>query len=98
MSLEHIADVEDERWAEFGPGAVGVGWDMMLNGLAAHVTTGAAVDPAAAMEWMTSPDGVRFVTESSDYWCAASIAAGTPEAAAQAAADRTTAAYTGTSA
>ena len=27
FELEHIAHVDDERWAQFGPGAVGVGWD-----------------------------------------------------------------------
>ncbi len=30
FELEHIAHVDDERWAEFGPGAVGVGWDTGL--------------------------------------------------------------------
>jgi uncharacterized protein YndB with AHSA1/START domain len=29
--LEHIAHVDDERWAQFGPGAVGVGWDLALR-------------------------------------------------------------------
>ena len=28
LELEHIAHVDDERWAEFGPGAVGIGWDL----------------------------------------------------------------------
>ena len=27
LALEHIAHVEDEFWDQFGPGAVGVGWD-----------------------------------------------------------------------
>src|SRR3954467_12124353 len=27
FELEHIAHVDDTKWAEFGPGAVGVGWD-----------------------------------------------------------------------
>ena len=26
-TLEHIAHVDDERWLQYGPGAVGVGWD-----------------------------------------------------------------------
>jgi len=46
------------------------------------------------MEWLVSPEGVRFVTESSEAWCAAAIAAGEEPAAAEAAAKRTTAAYT----
>lgn len=28
FEIEHTAHVDDERWAEFGPGAVGLGYDM----------------------------------------------------------------------
>jgi uncharacterized protein YndB with AHSA1/START domain len=96
FTLEHVAHVDDSRWTEFGPGAVGVGWDGMLLGLTMHLEGGMAIDPADAVAWQTSPDGIRFVTESSAAWCAAAIAAGDDPEAAQAAADRTTAAYTGT--
>jgi uncharacterized protein YndB with AHSA1/START domain len=96
FELEHIAHVDDERWAEFGPGAVGVGWDMGLMGLATHLSSGAAVAPEEGAAWLASPDGRRFAELSSGRWCAASIAAGTDEGAAKAAADRTTAAYTAT--
>jgi hypothetical protein len=94
--LEHIAHVDDARWAEFGPGAVGVGWDSMLLGLTMHLEGHMAITPAEAMEWLVSPEGVRFVTESSSAWCAAAIAAGDEPEAAEAAAKRTTAAYTAT--
>jgi uncharacterized protein YndB with AHSA1/START domain len=95
FTLEHTAHVDDERWAQFGPGAVGVGWDSMLLGLAMHLESGASIDPAEAVAWTASPEGVRFMTESSDAWRAASVAAGEDPAAAAAAAARTTAAYTG---
>lgn len=94
FELEHIAHV-DAHWDEFGPGAVGVGWDMALTGLSAHLVTKEAVDPAAAMEWAASDQGKAFVTLSSEGWCAANIAAGENEETATAAAKRTTAAYTG---
>jgi uncharacterized protein YndB with AHSA1/START domain len=94
FQLEHIARVEDERWAEFGPGAVGVGWDLGLLGLSMHLDSGEAVDPAEVAAWTASDDGKRFVTLSSRTWGDASIAAGTDRAAAAAARDRTTAAYT----
>src|ERR1700747_1695440 len=42
FELEHIAHVDDERWAEFGPGAVGVGWDTGLLGLSLYLATGAS--------------------------------------------------------
>ena len=92
LQLEHIAHVDDERWAEFGPGAVGVGWDLGLMALARHLATGA--DVASEQTWTASPEGLRFMTDSSEAWCAASIAGGTDPAAARDAADRTTAAYT----
>jgi uncharacterized protein YndB with AHSA1/START domain len=94
FELEHIARVDDERWAEFGPGAVGVGWDLGLMGLSLHLDSGEAVDPAEVAAWSASDDGKRFVTLSSRAWGDASIAAGTDRAAAEAARDRTTAAYT----
>jgi uncharacterized protein YndB with AHSA1/START domain len=94
--LDHIAQVDDELWARFGPGAVGVGWDSGLIGLYLHLTTGQAVDPARVAEWSASAEGRRFMTASSDAWYEASVAFGTDPGAARAAADRTTAVYTGT--
>lgn len=95
FELEHIAYVDDERWAEFGPGAVGVGRDLGLMGLARHLSSGGSLDPKESMAWLGSEEGRRYVTPSSEGWYEASVAAGTPQAAARAAADRTTAAYTG---
>ncbi|MFF3514771.1 SRPBCC family protein [Streptomyces sp. NPDC002573] len=95
FELDHIAHVDDERWAEFGPGAVGVGWDMGLLGLSRHLATGASVDPAESMAWLASDEGRRYVTLSSAAWGEANAASGEPEEAARAAAERTTAAYTG---
>ena len=94
LELEHIAHVPEELWDQFGPGAVGVGWDMALAGLAQHLETGASNDPKAAMAWLGSDDGKQFVHLSSDDWRRASVLAGTEETAAHAAAERTTAAYT----
>jgi uncharacterized protein YndB with AHSA1/START domain len=95
FELEHIAHVDDVRWAEFGPGAVGVGWDLGLMGLSMHLASGQRVDPSAVASWMASDDGRQFVAASSQGWEQASIAAGTDPSAARAAAERTTAFYTG---
>jgi hypothetical protein len=43
---------------------------------------------------MASPEGIDFVTAASQQWGRASIAAGEARAVAEAAAERTTAAYT----
>lgn len=96
LVLEHIAHVDDQRWAQFGPGAVGVGWDMGLLGLATHLSSGATVDPQEVASWLASSEGRQFMSASSERWCEASIAAGTDEADARIAAAATIAAYTGT--
>jgi uncharacterized protein YndB with AHSA1/START domain len=95
FELEHTAHVDDELWAQYGPGAVGLGYDMAFVGLYLHLTSGGAtVDPAQAQAWFFSPEGLRFITEASTAWGEASAAAGTDPAAARAAAERTTTAYT----
>jgi uncharacterized protein YndB with AHSA1/START domain len=95
FELEHLAHVDDERWGQFGPGAVGVGWDLALIGLLLHTGGADTVDPAAVEAWTVSDDGRAFITQSSERWRDASIAAGTDSDAAREAGDRTTAAYTG---
>jgi uncharacterized protein YndB with AHSA1/START domain len=95
FELEHFALVDNEKWAEFGPGAVGVGWDLGLLGLLLHLGGQDTVDPEAFAAWSMSDDGRRFVVLSSAAWRDASIAAGTDPDEARAAGDRTTAAYTG---
>jgi uncharacterized protein YndB with AHSA1/START domain len=37
LTLEHTAVVPAEMWEQFGPGSVGVGWDLGLLGLGAHL-------------------------------------------------------------
>jgi uncharacterized protein YndB with AHSA1/START domain len=95
LELRHTAPVTPERWAQFGPGAVGVGWDMALLGLALHLESGVSMDPSEGAAWAASEEGVAFMTGSSDAWCDVAVAAGDERGAARAAADRTIAAYTG---
>ncbi|MBR0872510.1 SRPBCC family protein [Bradyrhizobium tropiciagri] len=97
LELEHVAVVEGEFWDRYGPGAVGVGWDLALLGLALYLATppGEAFDRAAASAWPASDDGKDFIRRSSSDWSRASIAAGTDEVAARRAAANTTAFYCG---
>ena len=95
FELAHIARVDDERWAQFGPGAVGVGWDLSILGLAAHLETGSSVAPEAARDWTGSENYRDYVDASSRGWREASQVYGTDPGAATEAADRTTAFYTG---
>ena len=96
LQLRHTAPVSDGMWEEFGPGAVGLGWELGLVGLGLHVTTGSAVVAKQGMEWQTSDNARDFIARASDAWCETSVAFGTAPDAARAAADRVTAAYTAT--
>lgn len=94
IQLDHIAIPGDHR-DRFGPGAVGVGWDLALIGLSLYLRDNSAVDPPAFQEWSASDDGKRFVTVSSERWGDADVASGTAADLARATADRTASAYTG---
>jgi uncharacterized protein YndB with AHSA1/START domain len=96
FALEHIAHVDDEMWAQFGPGAVGVGWDQTLLGLSLYLAGGEDLPARDEVEaWQTSDVGRDYARQSSDRWCEASIAFGTDPDAARATAGRTTDFYTG---
>jgi uncharacterized protein YndB with AHSA1/START domain len=94
FELDHIAHVDDERWGEFGPGAVGIGWDLTLSGLSAHLSSGADNDAEQVTAWMVSDEGRGFMTRSGERWYEADVAGGGDPAAARPAADRTIAFYT----
>jgi uncharacterized protein YndB with AHSA1/START domain len=78
LELEHTAIVPDEFWTMYGPGAVGVGWEGGLLGLALHLTGGSIDDPIA---WQSSDEGRDFNTRSSQAWGVASTVAGEDPAA-----------------
>ncbi len=94
MTLEHTAIIED-HWNQFGPGAVGIGWDLALMGLAQHLATGVSADHEAAEAWMGSPNGKAFMSESGEFWRAAHVASGVDAASARERSDRTIAFYRG---
>jgi len=94
LEIEHIAHVGDDMWAQFGPGAVGIGWDSILLGLSQHLSGAPALDPANSAAWVASDEGKRFMTLSGERWRDAHVASGADEAEARAMAERTIAAYT----
>jgi uncharacterized protein YndB with AHSA1/START domain len=95
LVVEHIAQVDDETSRKFGPGAIGMGWDSMLLGLALHLSTGESVDPSEGQQWLGTEDGRRFLTLSGEGWYAANVASGEEPAVAREAADRCLKAYLG---
>ena len=96
LLLEHMIPVDDDEiWREFGPGAVGMGWDSMLLGLAIHLSTGETIDPSFGQQWTGTEDGRRFLKLSGEEWYTASVAFGVDPAAARVMADRCIKAYLG---
>ena len=95
LTLTHTAHLS-EHWDEYGPGAVGVGWELSLLGLAFHLAQPAAPKPDETA-FAASPEGKAFITGSSEAWGQAAVAFGADPDAARAAAGRTTAFYTGES-
>jgi len=97
LRLEHTAhiDPDDPHMQQFGPGAVGVGWDLTLLGLQQHLAAPdrSIADEAAGL--LTTPGGRELVERSGQAWVEADIAAGTPEADARRRGEATIAAYSG---
>ena len=93
LKLTHTS-LLSEHWDLYGPGAVGVGWELGLMGLAIHIVQPNEPKPDEAA-FATSPDGKEFITGSSERWGHASVAAGTDPDVAATAARRTTPFYTG---
>ena len=95
LRLVHTASTENDHWEQYGPGAVGVGWDGLLHGLGLHLASGEPLDPEVAAEWPTSAEGQAFTRGSGDQWRHADVAAGTPTADAERRAAGTVAAFLG---
>jgi uncharacterized protein YndB with AHSA1/START domain len=94
LELVHESPVDPEFWTQFGPGAVGVGWDMALLGLGLHLGSDASVDPAQAAAWSVSDQGKAFAGAAAHGWAEAAVADGDDAEEAAAAAERTVAFFT----
>ena len=95
LALTHTS-LDSEHWAEYGPGAVGVGWELAALGLSLYLAQPTAPKPDEAT-FSASRDGKAFIVGSSDGWREAAVASGMDPDPARVAADRTTAFYTGES-
>jgi uncharacterized protein YndB with AHSA1/START domain len=94
LELAHEAHVDPDMWGQFGPGAVGVGWDLALIGLDQHIESGASVDRAEAAAFPASPEGVELIRRSATDWADAAVGDGEEPGAAHEAAERTVGFYT----
>ncbi len=95
LELRHIAPLSP-HWEQFGPGAVGVGWDLGIMGLARHLADPSIeVPPEAAAEWATSQEARDGYSFSARAWGEAAIADGEDPEHARKAAEATRAFYCG---
>jgi uncharacterized protein YndB with AHSA1/START domain len=90
LTLTHTAVVPPEMWDTFGPGAVGVGWDLTVVGLAAHLAGEYLGTPA---ELESNPEVHATMAASSEAWGNAYRASGADADVAERAVAATTAFY-----
>ena len=74
VELEHTAVVPDEMWTQYGPGAVGVGWEGGFLGLGAPLR--GRNDRRRRAAWPYTAEGHDFYSRSSAAWGEANAAAG----------------------
>lgn len=92
LTLVHTAPVND-HWQTYGPGAVGVGWDLGLMGLQFHF--GNPDSKFDETEFGRSDDGKWMIRQCGTAWGKADAASGADTAVAEKRAARTTAFYLG---
>lgn len=93
LTLTHHVPV-NEHWKKYGPGAVGVGWELGLAGLERHLSDVTA-EPMDEQAFWASPEGKAFMSGSGKAWGEAHVEAGEATEQAHAAAAATVAAFTG---
>jgi uncharacterized protein YndB with AHSA1/START domain len=94
LTLEHMAPI-DPHWETYGSGAVGVGWDLSLMGLARHVASGQPRNQPEVEAWLASDEGKTYIRGCAAGWAEAEAAGGEDPAKAQARAQATAKFYTG---
>lgn len=94
LTLEHLCP-PNSHWDKFGPGAVGVGWELGLLGLGLHLASREARDRFDEHAWGVSEQGKEFVRASGQGWIAADIKGGENGDAATRRGQRTIAFYRG---
>lgn len=95
LELEHVAHLSP-HWDQYGPGAVGVGWDLGFMGLSRHLAEPDADLPAeAAAGWGESQEAKDMMRSTSAAWGQAAIDSGDDRSHALRAAEATRRFYSG---
>lgn len=77
LEIEHVADVPENFWRQYGPGATGVGWELALLGLLEHLA-GADRTPQEKANAHLDPQLRDYMTRSADAWAAVHLRSGAP--------------------
>lgn len=94
LTLEHLCPPSD-HWNTYGPGAVGVGWELGLLGLGMHVRSRESRDSFDETAWGASDEGKAFIRTAGQGWINADAAGGEASAEAASRGQRTIAFYLG---
>ena len=93
LEVVHGVVVPEGFWTLYGPGAVGIGWDLALLGLARHLPGEESLSHENTA-WMGRPRGSRVRGCGNDAWAEANIQGGAGRAGVAAGAEQTLAFYT----
>jgi uncharacterized protein YndB with AHSA1/START domain len=95
LELEHVAHLSP-HWDTYGPGAVGVGWDLGFMGLSRHLAEPEFDAPAETVAgWGESQEAKDMMRTTSADWGRAAIASGDDREHALRAAEATRRFYSG---
>ncbi len=72
LYVEHQSSAKGKHFEVYGPGAVGVGWDLWITFLNHHIITAGSVDETA----LPTPEGKNFISNSAQSWGEATAKAG----------------------
>jgi uncharacterized protein YndB with AHSA1/START domain len=100
LTLEHEMTTDEEseaHWAQYGPGATGVGWEMAFLGLDVHLSGDGQPSLDAGAAWAEGAQAKVTIRKWAEAWGDAHVKAGTPKQIAGDMADRTAGFYTGES-
>ena len=100
LTLEHEMPTDPEsetHWAQYGPGATGVGWELAFIGLDMHLSGDGQSSLDAGSAWAEAAQGKATLRTWAEDWAKAHVKAGEPAETANDMADRTAGFYTGES-
>ena len=78
LEIGHVAEVPEDFWKIYGPGATGIGWELGLLGLQEHLA-GQDRTPEEKANAHTDPQLREYMTRSGDAWAEVHRAPGASE-------------------